>query len=174
MPDPSAMDPPPGLSSTPHLSGAKNDDNSAETDLHPAIAGGYNPAIHGDYDPNADYAQPAAPKISSDPQQHVDQFAPGTEPTDEYSATASFNRFTGRFNNTDVHPTHTPGAHTDEAKSKRQMNAFFDVDAAANAHDGRSLREERQRRKLSKKEVKEFRERKGRKKEEKKRAWLRD
>ena len=168
------LDPPPGLDSSSSTVGRANGpNNEQDEELHPAVAGGYNPAIHGDYDPNADYAQPVNSEPSAEQQQPI-QYAPGTEPTDEYAATASFNRFTGKFNNTNLHPTHTPVAHTDEAKSKRQMSAFFDVDAAANSHDGRSLKAERQGRKLSKKEVKEFKEKRGRKKEEKRRAWLRD
>jgi hypothetical protein len=54
------------------------------------------------------------------------------------------------------------------------MGAFFDVEAAANSHDGRSLKAERQGKKLSKKEVKAFKEKRKSKKEEKRRAWLRD
>ncbi len=54
------------------------------------------------------------------------------------------------------------------------MNAFFDVDAAANSHDGKSLRAERANKKLSKAELKAFKEKRREKKEEKRRAWLRD
>jgi hypothetical protein len=54
------------------------------------------------------------------------------------------------------------------------MNAFFDVDAAANSHDGRSLKAERSGKKLSKAELKHFKEKRRVKKEEKRRAWLRD
>ena len=89
----------------------------------------------------------------------------------DYSAEAHFNRFTGRFQNTDIASTER---HTDAAKAKRQMNAYFDVDAAANSHDGRSLRAERQSRKLTKEELKAFREKKKNRKEEKRRAWLKD
>ncbi|KAF7549442.1 hypothetical protein G7Z17_g6397 [Cylindrodendrum hubeiense] len=67
-----------------------------------------------------------------------------------------------------------PDRHTDEAKSRRQMNAFFDVDAAANAHDGRSLKAERSGKKPSKNELKAFKEKRRARKEEKRRAWLRD
>lgn len=152
------------------MSGSDQDE-----DVHPAVAGGYNPAIHGDYDPDADYAKAGTADDGNVEQNAQQDFAPGTEPSTEgYAATASFNRFTGRFNNTNIHPTHQPDAHTDESKSRRQMGAFFDVDAAANSHDGRSLREERQNRKLTKAEVRKFREKKGKRKEEKKRAWLRD
>lgn len=54
------------------------------------------------------------------------------------------------------------------------MNAFFDVDAAANSHDGRSLKAERSGKKLSKGELKTFKDKRKAKKEEKRRAWLRD
>jgi hypothetical protein len=123
---------------------------------------GYNPAIHGDYDPTAWYAQPAAPPE-----------APSGTPADpaaQYAATAGFNRFTGRYQNPDLNPENF----NDENKSRRQMNAFFDVDAAANSHDGRSLKAERSGKKLSKTELKQFKEKRKAKKEEKRRAWLRD
>ncbi|KAK6516958.1 hypothetical protein TWF506_006838 [Arthrobotrys conoides] len=116
---------------------------------------GYDPAIHGDYDPTASYAQ--QPERTPSPT------------LDPYVAHAAFNRFTGKFQN-------GPGAErlTDENRAKRQMEIYFDVDAAANCHDGRSLKAERQAKKLTKKEVKAFREKTRLKKEEKKRAWLRD
>ncbi|KAK8108756.1 hypothetical protein PG984_014557 [Apiospora sp. TS-2023a] len=125
-------------------------------------AGGYNPAIHGDYDPNAWYAQPnEAPEAG--------QVAiPSTEAA--YAAIGSFNRFTGRWQADDQNPDR----HNDESKSKRQMNAFFDVDAAANSHDGRSLKAERSGKKPSKTELKQFKEKRRARKEEKRRAWLLD
>ncbi|KAH7330529.1 hypothetical protein BKA65DRAFT_59912 [Rhexocercosporidium sp. MPI-PUGE-AT-0058] len=124
-------------------------------------ATGYNPAIHGDYDPTAWYAQPTAPEP-----------VPGqaTDPAAQYTATAAFNRFTGRYQVADLNPENF----NDENKSKRQMNAFFDVDAAANSHDGRSLKAERSGKKISKTELKQFKEKRKQKKEEKRRAWLRD
>jgi hypothetical protein len=134
--------------------------SSTQTDEARAV-GGYNPAIHGDYDPTAWYAQPAPSEV---------QAQSSTDPADEYAATAAFNRFTGRFQNADL----TPENFNDENKSRRQMNAFFDVDAAANSHDGRSLKEERSGKKLSKAEVKKHKEKRKAKKEEKRRAWLRD
>jgi hypothetical protein len=88
----------------------------------------------------------------------------------DYLAQAHFNRFTGKFQQADVGPE----MHNDANKSQRQMNAFFDVDAAANSHDGRSLRAERRGKTLSKKELKAFKEKRHSKKEEKRRAWLRD
>lgn len=125
-------------------------------------AGGYNPAIHGDYDPNAWYAQTAEADETTEAQ-------PTSIP--EYDGqVASFNRFTGAFQRADE----GPDRHTDEAKSRRQMNAFFDVDAAANAHDGRSLKAERSGKKISKSELKHFKEKRKARKEEKRRAWLRD
>lgn len=82
----------------------------------------------------------------------------------------SFNRFTGRWQADEDNPD----KHNDENKTRRQMNAFFDVDAAANAHDGRSLKAERSGKKPSKAELKQFKEKRRAKKEEKRRAWLRD
>jgi len=54
------------------------------------------------------------------------------------------------------------------------MEFYFDVDAAANSHDGKSLKAERQTRKLSKRELKEFKEKRRVRKEEKRKAWLKD
>ncbi|KAK8022313.1 hypothetical protein PG993_013080 [Apiospora rasikravindrae] len=125
-------------------------------------AGGYNPAIHGDYDPNAWYAQPnEGPEAGQ-------AAVPSTEAA--YAAIGSFNRFTGRWQADDQNPD----KHNDESKSRRQMNAFFDVDAAANSHDGRSLKAERSGKKPSKTELKQFKEKRRARKEEKRRAWLLD
>jgi hypothetical protein len=126
-------------------------------------AGGYNPAIHGDYDPNAWYAQ-------GDNATSTDDQSAYSAITDPYAASVAFNRFTGQFQAADA----GPDRHSDEAKSRRQMNAFFDVDAAANSHDGRSLKAERSNKKPSKSEVKAFKEKRRARKEEKRRAWLRD
>ena len=149
---------PPGVSN--HVSESNNEP--------PPAMGGYNPAVHGDYDPDADYAKADPTSTNSA------DFAgpPGTEgtPADPYAATGAFNRFTGKWQNADF----TTDRFSDEQKSKRQMNAFFDVDAAANSHDGRSLRAERANKKLSKNELKAFKEKRREKKEEKRRAWLRD
>ncbi len=130
------------------------------------FVGGYNPAIHGDYDPNADYAKPQ----EAPPELNIAAGVPGTDLADPYAATGYFNRFTGKWQKADLNPDR----HSDEQKSRRQMNAFFDVDAAANSHDGRSLRAERASKKLSKAELKAFKEKRREKKEEKRRAWLRD
>ncbi|KAH6998838.1 WW domain protein [Ilyonectria sp. MPI-CAGE-AT-0026] len=132
--------------------------------LEKPAAGGYNPAIHGDYDPNAWYA-----KGGTEEGEPSSSAALG-DPTEVQGVTASFNRFTGQFQTDDM----GPNRHTDEAKSRRQMNAFFDVDAAANAHDGRSLKAERSGKKPSKNELKAFKEKRRARKEEKRRAWLRD
>lgn len=126
--------------------------------------GGYNPAIHGDYDPNADYAKTT--QTTADGYQQAN----ATNAAELYGATGTFNRFTGKWQNADF----TPERFSDESKSKRQMNAFFDVDAAANSHDGRSLKAERANKKISKKELQAFKDKRRDKKEEKRRAWLRD
>jgi hypothetical protein len=125
------------------------------------VAGGYNPAIHGDYDPTAPYAQ----QHEQDP----GGSAAGQDPAQLYTATGHFNRFTGKWQAQSL----TPENFNDENKSRRQMNAYFDVDAASN-HDGRSLKAERSGKKLSKQEVKAFREKRRERKEEKRRAWLRE
>lgn len=127
------------------------------------VLGGYNPAIHGDYDPNAEYARQY--------EDQSEQAGPtAATSTAAYTATGAFNRFTGRWQAEDINPEN----HNDENKSRRQMNAFFDVDSAANSHDGRSLRAERSSRKPTKTELKQFKEKRREKKEEKRRAWLRD
>ncbi|EXJ93682.1 hypothetical protein A1O1_02074 [Capronia coronata CBS 617.96] len=129
-------------------------------------AGGYDPAIHGDYDPNADYAKTYEDPMGSD----AVGGAPVADASEIYAATGTFNRFTGKWQRAELNPE----KFSDEQKSKRQMNAFFDVDAAANSHEGRSLRAERASKKLSKAELKAFKEKRREKKEEKRRAWLRD
>jgi hypothetical protein len=128
-------------------------------------AGGYNPAIHGDYDPNAWYARPSANADDT-----TNDAAAPIDPSAAYATIGSFNRFNGRWQADGDQHEH----HGDEAKSRRQMNAFFDVDAAANSHDGRSLKAERSGKKPSKSELKQFKEKRKAKKEEKRRAWLRD
>lgn len=134
--------------------------------------GGYNPAIHGSYDPNADYAQEAS-KEEEEAEQSAAAFMTAGLPNStgkDYTALAHFNRFTGKFQTAGQ----GPDMHNDENKSKRQMTAFFDVDAAANSHDGRSLKAERRGKTLNKKELKAFKNKRRDKKEEKRRAWLRD
>ncbi|KAJ6781849.1 hypothetical protein PWT90_08151 [Aphanocladium album] len=130
-------------------------------------AGGYNPAIHGDYDPNAWYAKGTAAEEEAAEEQ---QAAAASASADMYAATVAFNRRGGGFQTEDM----GPGRHTDEAKAQRQMNAYFDADAASAAHDGRSLKAERQGKRISKAEVKAFKEKRRARKEEKRRAWLRD
>jgi hypothetical protein len=149
----------------PGAPGTEAPSSRTETSPPPSLAAtsGYNPAIHGDYDRNAWYAQPAAPE-------EAPTGPTAADPNSQYAATAAFNRFTGRFQNPDLNPENF----NDENKSKRQMNAFFDVDAAANSHDGRSLKAERSGKKLTKAELKQFKEKRKAKKEEKRRAWLRD
>ncbi|KAK3375271.1 hypothetical protein B0H63DRAFT_273915 [Podospora didyma] len=148
-----------------------------------SIAGGYNPAIHGDYDENAWYAQNTrtagaqeAAGLTGSVQHQIPSIpVAGTADFAEAAAGALtsagyFNRITGQWQTADQGPER----HSDEAKSKRQLNTFFDVDAAANQHDGRSLKAERAGKKPTKAELKAFKEKRKAKKEEKRRAWLRD
>jgi hypothetical protein len=142
-----------------------------------ASVGGYNPAIHGDFDPTADYAQAYTDADEDTARANAAAAAAaaaaaGGGAVPDYAATGAFNRFTGKWQRADF----TPENFSDESKTKRQMGVFFDIDAAAKAHDGRSLKAERQRHasKLTRKEVKAFQEKRREKKEEKRRAWLRD
>lgn len=153
--------------------------NSASLPPPPSIAppaGGYNPAIHGDYDPNAWYAK--AQEAAEEAEEEAQCRAAAAATAEMYSVTSTFNRFTGRFQQQQQQQPQDEGVganrHSDEAKSRRQLNSFFDVDAAANQHDGRSLRAERSGIKPSKKELKRFKEKRRAKKEEKRRAWLKE
>ena len=139
-----------------------------------SVAGGYNPAIHGDYDPNAWYAQAA---VREEPPAGDPLILPGGggvaaagEVAGDAATVGFFNRHTGAWQS----PDQGPERHGDEAKSRRQLNNFFDVDAAANEHDGRSLKAERRGYQPSKAELKAFKEKRRARKEEKRRAWLRD
>ncbi|KAL1957029.1 hypothetical protein VTO42DRAFT_6406 [Malbranchea cinnamomea] len=126
------------------------------------VAGGYDPAIHGDYDPNAWYAQSQGEDTAT--------LNASIDPNYIHTATGTFNRFTGKWQ-----PAwRGPEYFSSENRARRQLNAYFDVDAAANSHDGRSLKAERSGKKLTKKELKAFKEKRREKKEEKRRAWLRD
>lgn len=142
-------------------------DKTAESETRKRPHGGYDPAIHGNYDPNASYAVEAREqeKVTSS---EATGGSAAAEP--DYSAAGHFNRFTGKWQAEALRAEN----YSDEAKSKRQMNAFFDVDAAANSHHGKSLKAERANKKLSKHELKAFKEKRKEKKEEKRRAWLRD
>ncbi|CAK1366052.1 hypothetical protein CB0940_09511 [Cercospora beticola] len=157
-PDPVGLQYPPGAEQ-PNAA-----QKSAET--HPLR---YNPRIHGDYDPNADYAKYTEQRLAE--QSGATTYgaaaaAPGTGSAD-YSSIMALNARTGS-----AQPSHlSADRHNDFAKSGRQMNAFFDVDAAANAHEGKSLKEERKNKKLSKAEVKAFNEARKEKKQKKRLAF---
>ncbi|KAK4460332.1 hypothetical protein QBC42DRAFT_106655 [Cladorrhinum samala] len=155
-----------------------NTDKSVISDPS-SLAGGYNPAIHGSYDENAWYAVNARAQAEQGPSVPDPEIAaamlaqggPGAGAGGgEYATGGYFNRHTGQWQM----PEQGPEKHSDDAKSRRQMSAFFDVIAAANMHDGRSLKAERAGKKPSKKELREFKEKRRAKKEEKRRAWLKD
>lgn len=144
-----------------------------------SVAGGYNPAIHGSWDPNAPYAQAYKQADAADDDTTA-ATAPymaataagemGLEGAEAYAQAAAFNSRTGRVQAADMNPDHF----SDAAKSQRQMNAYFDVDRAANSHDGRSLKAERRGKQPTKKELAQWKEKRKARKEEKRRAWLRD
>ena len=135
---------------------------SSSSPVKSGAAGRYNPSIHGSWDPTADYAKEV--QAAGD----TNEFPVNPDVARDYIQAAHFNRWTGQNQQS------TDNKHSDEAKSKRQMEAFFNVDLAANSHEGRSLKAERQSKKLTRKEVREYQERRREKKEEKRRAWLRD
>lgn len=143
-----------------------------------SVAGGYNPAIHGSWDPNAPYAQAYKQADAADDDTATAQYMAATaaagemglEGADAYAQSAAFNSRTGRFQAADLNPDNF----SDAAKSQRQMNAYFDVDRAANSHDGRSLKAERRGKQPTKKELAQWKEKRKARKEEKRRAWLRD
>lgn len=145
--------------------GSNNGDSENGTTVNqppPRAASGYDPTIHGDYDPTAWYAQTQAENAATTD--------PSADPNLIYTATGTFNRFTGKWQAEGLGPENF----NPENRAKRQMNAFFDVDAAANSHDGKSLKAERSQKKLTKSELKAFKEKRRERKEEKRRAWLRD
>jgi hypothetical protein len=154
----------------PETSAAPGTENETAQPAQPTeptqpIAGGYNPAIHGNWDPTADYAR------QYQAQSEETTTAPTAEDiTASYGATGAFNRFTGRWQAADINPEN----HNDEARSGRQMNAYFDVNAAANSHDGRSLRAERSARKPTRQEVQQYKEKRHKKKIDRRNAWLLD
>ncbi|KIH92229.1 ww domain containing protein [Sporothrix brasiliensis 5110] len=126
--------------------------------------GGYNPVIHGDYDPNAWYATGEAAPADADAYAGAD--VDGGDPIAAAAAAAaaviqdSAGAAGSRFSH--------------GSKASRQLNNYFDVAAANSAHDGRSLKAERSGIKPSKSELKAFKEKRRARKEEKRRAWLRD
>lgn len=137
-----------------------------------SVAGGYNPAIHGSWDPNASYAQ-AYKQVGADEEAETTHYtgeAAVEGAVDPYAQAAAFNARTGKFQVDDQNPER----YSDAAKSQRQMNAYFDVDRAANSHDGRSLKAERRGKQPTKKELAAWKEKRKARKEEKRRAWLRD
>lgn len=162
---PEAQPGPPGVGNYDRMPTGAPGTSPPPSNDQPSSHGGYNPAIHGDYDPNASYAVDLDSNSSAAP----DLPSASTGP-EIYTATGVFNRFTGKWQPHDINPEN----HNDENKSRRQMSAFFDVDAAANSHDGKSLKAERAGKKLSKAEVKAFKEKRKERKEERRRAWLRD
>ncbi|KAI3399034.1 hypothetical protein diail_7834 [Diaporthe ilicicola] len=142
-----------------------------------SVAGGYNPAIHGSWDPNAPYAQAYKQADLVEDEAATTHYTAAAEvglegaaAADPYAQAAAFNSRTGKFQAAELNPDHF----SDAARSQRQMNAFFDVDRAANSHDGRSLKAERRGKQPTKKELAQWKEKRKAKKEEKRRAWLRD
>jgi len=137
---------------------------------------GYNPKLHGKFDANKPYAAyhtfleylerlKANPGYATAAQ---DQHQAQPDENVDYSTSAGFNSRSGGFQRDDQ----TTDRHNDFNKSGRQMNAFFDVDAAANTHEGKSLKAERQEKKYTKKEIQEMNAKRKEKKQAKRMAFL--
>ena len=129
---------------------------------------GYNPRIHGMWDDNAPYAAYHTYTKWRDTNNTAAAAQTQPEAEAQYAFTASFNAHTGRFQTGEQ----SAERHNDYNKSGRQMSNFFDVDSAANAHEGRSLKAERQEKKYSKKEIAAMNEKRRQKKQEKRMAFL--
>lgn len=129
--------------------------------------GGYNPAVHGDYDPNAWYAKGEAAPSSASGVAVTGVDVDGGDPIAAAAAAAAAIIQGDAANTNGARYGH-------DAKASRQLNGFFDVAATNGAHDGRSLKAERSGIKPSKSELKAFKEKRRARKEEKRRAWLRD
>ena len=133
---------------------------------------GYNPRVHGPYDKNAPYTAYHNWLTYDKWQQENPQAAAAHQAeaanTQNYESTAQFNVHTGRFQTNEQ----SADRHDPANRANRQMNAFFDVDSAANSHDGRSLKEERRNNKPSKKEVAEMNQKRKEKKQAKRLAFL--
>jgi hypothetical protein len=86
-----------------------------------------------------------------------------------YDSYAQFNAHTGRYQTGEQ----SADRHDPANRANRQMSAFFDVDSAANSHDGRSLKEERRNKKLTGKEIAEMNRKRKEKKDAKRMAFLR-
>nr|POE87373.1 ww domain-containing protein c2f3.14c [Quercus suber] len=131
---------------------------------------GYNPKIHGDYDPTAPYARHHEEQRE---REHAEEQArhgivPATQQYGDYVMTGAFNARTGRFQTGEQ----SAERHNDYNKSGRQMDAYgHNIDAAANSHGGVSLKEERRNHKISKKELTAIREKKKQRKRAKEMAF---
>ncbi|OAA58554.1 WW/Rsp5/WWP domain protein [Niveomyces insectorum RCEF 264] len=163
------------------------------------VAGGYNPAIHGDYDPNAWYAKGAAAGGAGDGDD-ADGGAAGVlgligrggengEGDSDAAIAAAAAAAAALIQNSSLpgdnsvsgRPGRGGGGRgrkeplgDEDTLAGRQLNGYFDVTAAAGAHEGRSLKAERSGKKPTRSELKAFKEKRRMKKEEKRRAWLRD
>ncbi|KAK9471409.1 uncharacterized protein V1510DRAFT_420454 [Dipodascopsis tothii] len=94
----------------------------------------------------------------------------------EYEERGYFDTATGIWKMYDTAPEAAPMPFevlaTTSHKRRDVGHEYFDVDLAANQHDGRSLRAERQKQKLSKKQVENFRKIRKERKEKHRREWL--
>lgn len=129
---------------------------------------GYNPRVHGPYDKSKPYSayhnwlayEKENPASAAGQQAQAAAYQ-------TYDSTAQFNSHTGRFQTGEQ----SADRHDAASKAGRQMSAFFDVDSAANSHDGRSLKEERRNNKPTKQEIAEMNQKRKEKKLQKRLAF---
>lgn len=123
----------------------------------------------GSWDSKADYVKYSfgPPSKQAVAQTEPSSAGPAEAPFDPYQVLGAFNRKNGNFQAPEIGPER----HSDQAKSGRQLNAHFDLEKAAQDHNGQSLKAELREKKLSRKEVQQFRKRKIEKKKAKLRSF---
>lgn len=151
------------------------------------VAGGYNPKIHGSFDPKADYAKQwrkdqedeenaaAAAKAAITAQYEAKSSAYNGSNNrrnsgDDLTSAGTFNRYNGRFQGSDVNPDR----YSQQNQASRQLNAYGgNLEAAANSHGGRSLKEERRKQRVSKEQIQAYKQKREERKRARDLAWYR-
>ncbi|KAI8082914.1 uncharacterized protein BX664DRAFT_339399 [Halteromyces radiatus] len=94
--------------------------------------------------------------------------------TDPYRFQAFFNTKTGRFQTAGDVAQRNPEQYTIEARGRRQMEHYFDVDAYQASRNQERQQQQGKKRTLSKKEIERFKRAKKEKKANRMRGWLMD
>ncbi|OLL21777.1 WW domain-containing protein [Neolecta irregularis DAH-3] len=88
----------------------------------------------------------------------------------EYAYSQRFSRRTGKF----LSESKRPENHTKDARARKQLEQFYDIEAFEKQRAGRSLLEERRNMKFPKSQLKELIKKRNERKEARKRGWLMD